>query len=268
MRLSAIHSASLLYFAPTAPQHCSSITALIKQILQVVVFWQVNTTWLKTLTICRNKREKSEEIKVKKMKIYIFAYGNRKTLKLQIYTYIRTYVQTFSLFSSPCVGLWNNDAFAASLPIRIRMEHLTAITQEEANSLRKKEVAGKPSCASHFQIQTHCLRSLSLPFRCSGHAEDAVGQLRPEPAAGGQWLPQAESGHWDVPQVKPPRRRRRPLRLHWVSWKEVQQTEAAPPHITFAWSQQAESLHVVKMIFSHASLFHQGVQKHIFFFLT
>lgn len=29
------------------------------------------------------------------------------------------------------------------LPFRIRMEHLTAITQEEANSLRKKEVAGK-----------------------------------------------------------------------------------------------------------------------------
>lgn len=87
------------------------------------------------------------------------------------------------------------------------MEHLTAITQEEANSLRKKEVAGTVAAGLHnrpglawFSLHSPIPSHLSS-LRCSGHAEDAVGQLRSEPAAGGQRLPQAESGHRDVPQV-------------------------------------------------------------------
>lgn len=72
--------------------------------------------------------------------------------------------------------------------IRIRMEHLTAITQEEANSLRKKEVAGKKktSHASHFCFDSASLTFSFPSFHCSGHAEDAVRQLRSEPPAGGQ----------------------------------------------------------------------------------
>lgn len=88
------------------------------------------------------------------------------------------------------------------------MEHLTAITQEEANSLRKKEVAGTVAPGTIFKTLDHNKPCSALSIHpssslhCSGHAEDAVGQLRPEPAAGGQRLPQAESGHRDVPQVK------------------------------------------------------------------
>lgn len=58
-----------------------------------------------------------------------------------------------SIFSSSYVFLLSDHVLSIKIQkslnvfvdflFRIRMEHLAAITQEEANSLRKKEVAGK-----------------------------------------------------------------------------------------------------------------------------
>lgn len=77
-------------------------------------------------------------------------------------------------------------SLTVNFPNRIRTEHLTAITQEEANSLRKREVAGKQLGSTtillvllfHSRNRKYSIDKtvIHLPSACvfSGHAKDAV----------------------------------------------------------------------------------------------